>query len=235
MDLLVVGHSHTVCMAAASREMPGISVINILRAAKGLADPAEIADRIAEVVGGDKPAAVCLCIRGNHHNMLGLVEHPQPFAIGHETLGATSDDDDRHFIPYQLMFDNLYRNRMGDMVLGRAILERFPGASRLYVNPPPPKKVWTTGKMPPGIAEVLHRGASPDALRAQLYKIQTATMAKMAAELGATFVAQTDAVQTEDGFLRPEFETEETTHANAAYGAVMLDEILKHARAAVPS
>ncbi|GAB5375153.1 MAG: hypothetical protein AcusKO_16150 [Acuticoccus sp.] len=91
------------------------------------------------------------------------------------------------------------------------------------------------GKMPAVIEEVLHRGASPDALRAQLYRIQTATMQKMAAELGAIFVGQTSGVETEDGFLRPEFETDDTTHANAAYGAVMLDEILKHAEAAVPS
>ena len=77
---------------------------------------------------------------------------------------------------------------------------------------------------------------TPAALRVALWKILQDDLEARAARIGAVFVPVPASAQTADGCLKPEYSLErDISHANGAFGAMMLGEIeASLARAEVP-
>lgn len=68
---------------------------------------------------------------------------------------------------------------------------------------------------------------APACLRLKLWWLLQQMMRETAERLAVEFWPVSALAMTEEGFLRPEYWSEDATHANAAYGALMLDEYEK--------
>jgi len=68
---------------------------------------------------------------------------------------------------------------------------------------------------------------APACLRLKLWLLLQQMMRETAERLAVEFWPVSASAMTEEGYLRPEYWGEDATHANAAYGALMLDEYEK--------
>ena len=68
---------------------------------------------------------------------------------------------------------------------------------------------------------------APACLRLKLWWLLQQMMRETAERLAVEFWPVSASAMTEEGYLRPEYWGEDATHANAAYGALMLDEYEK--------
>lgn len=66
---------------------------------------------------------------------------------------------------------------------------------------------------------------SPPLLRYKLWVVLQNRMQKVSEDRGVAFVPVPKRTQTEEGFLLPEYFSDDVSHANRAYGDVMLDEL----------
>lgn len=66
---------------------------------------------------------------------------------------------------------------------------------------------------------------APPLILYKVWKVMQNTLAEVAARNGARFMPVPAELKTADGFLRPDYYAPDATHANAAYGAIMLREL----------
>lgn len=232
-SILVIGNSHVECLVAAlkSQSDGAVKCLN-LRQTNNSDDmsAAEISDWVKAETPLPDPDVVCLCVKGNQHNIYGIVESPKPFSLGAETSGAPGlNDPARSFIPFHLMVDHLVETFKPEQV--KAIYDTFPRAARLYLNPPPPIGDWDHIVAHPRLfADRLGQGPAPKALRLQLYAAQTAALRRIAQSCKARFVAPPPDSTDGEGFMVADFWGIDPTHGNAAYGARVLENLSKVAQ-----
>lgn len=80
---------------------------------------------------------------------------------------------------------------------------------------------------------VMEKGAAPETIQYIFNRYRALTMAFME-DLGIDVIPFPEEARADDGFLRTELETEregDVRHANAAYGAMMLDKIMAYLEA----
>ena len=222
--LLLIGHSHVNCILAGARQM-GVSdwvkVINLRR----VDIDAFNADTLRDLLAGFQPDAVCLCLAGNFHNIVGLLEHPKPFSIGVPGLGAVPEAaTDRQMIPHAVMRALFLQKAFPDLTA--RLYDMCPKAERLMLNPPPPVADFAHIQAHPGaFAERIAQGPAPAELRLQLYALQSEVFRGLAQANGARFVAPPQSLRDAEGFLASAYFNDDPTHGNAEYGAHMLGEI----------
>lgn len=220
--ILLIGHSHVNCVQVAARAQaptPWLKVVNLRR----LENSEPIAEAVLNTCGTFEPDFVCLCLGGNFHNVVGLLEHPQPFNFGSPMLqDAPSEDQARHLVPRALMralFLQKAHPELMDILFGC-----FSRAKRLVMNAPPPVADFAHIKNNPGVfAERIDQGPAPAELRLKLFDLQTEVFAELACDHGATFVTAPSHAKTANGFLSQRYANDDPTHGNAAYGAEMLN------------
>jgi hypothetical protein len=70
----------------------------------------DLVDTVSQMNFG-APDVICLCIKGNQHNTLGLFEGPTLISIGGVKAGDKGvNGPSRAFIPFHVMVDRLYHN-----------------------------------------------------------------------------------------------------------------------------
>lgn len=232
-QLLVIGHSHIECLTAAYDKQTfdaDVQFINLRLLEQDHKD-VPLFDKVKKQTRGLHPSAVCLCIGGNLHNILGLIENPIPFCVGASDVGAIpADVGSRKFIPNALMTEVFENNLRRNLTF--SIYTAFPNAKRLYMNAPPPIGDFEHIKKHPGVfRDKIELGSSPPVLKLHLYRIQTKTKQSIAQEAKATFVDVVPELVDDQGFLAPKFYNADPTHGNSEYGDVMLREILQNAGA----
>ena len=222
--LLLIGHSHVNCILAGAREQGVGGRLKVINLRRVDIDPLG-ADKVSEMLAGFEPEAVCLCLAGNFHNVVGLLENPRPFSIGMPGLGAVpAVGADRQMIPQALMRD-LFLQKAQPEVTAR-LFAIFPNAERLMLNPPPPVADFDHIRSHPGVfADRINRGPAPAELRLSLYGLQTDVYRSLAEENGAAFVETPKRLRDATGFLAKAYVNDDPTHGNAAYGSGMLSEI----------
>lgn len=67
---------------------------------------------------------------------------------------------------------------------------------------------------------------TPGSTRVGLWRILQSDLRRTAEEAGASFVPVPDAAMTAEGYLRDEFSADDPSHANGAFGALMLQAII---------
>lgn len=219
--LLIIGHSHVGCLRSAILARPDIKNIHVININS---KTEEILQKQVEIF---KPDAVCVCLRGNQHNVLGLLENPVPFSIGEKSKGSTPPySEERVFIPFALMEE--YFDHQLQKSLLHSIYESAPDAIRMYLNPPPPISDFSHIQKYPGLFfDKLELGPAPKELKIELYKIQTQVLRKLAEKENANFVDVDPVLLDPEGFLDSRYFDEDPTHGNAEYGKVMLEKIVK--------
>jgi len=177
------------------------------------------------------PDALCLCLQGNEHNMLGLLEHPIPFSIGGSRTGSIPDQQaGRWFVPHSVAQDS-FRERLHKVPkIAEALLSVFPSARPIFLMPPPPISDWEHLLEFPGVFEdKLHLGPAPDALRLQLYEMECQAFKEFAAALNALVIEAAAETLDDRGFLKMGLYANDPSHANPQYGKIMLDLVLQGA------
>lgn len=171
------------------------------------------------------PDAVCLCIKGNHHNIIGLVENPQPISVGDRYVGAVPPTEgERYFIPYRVLWDT-YDDRYVRRLVPR-LFAAFPNAKRFYLDAPPPIVDWERIQAEPWFHVLQGSRPAPNELKKKLHQVQQEVFKDMAAKAGAMFIEADDSL-LEGGFLSVNY-CFDATHGNVAYGEVMLETVMRN-------
>lgn len=226
-SIVVIGKSHTACIEAAALRTadPSVKVINLHR--EDDVCPAEL----AKEHGTDRPLLLALSFQGNTHNILCLSEHPQKMTIG----GVQVDEEERASIPHSVFHDVLKLNIEGRMV---KFLEEykttFAGASLVVILPPPPlAKVGRERGNSKVLAEVLKQGVMPMQIRRTAYECQTELYREISANQGIMCLEPPSQALDEDGMLGHQYGSNDPTHANEVYGALVLAQLKELTHAAV--
>lgn len=161
---------------------------------------------------------------GNFHNVLGLVESPEPFDFIID--GDDELDDERLFVPHQMMleyFENGNSQIAAFYVLWRSV---FPHTEFFHLMSPPPleggAKLYNRPKIFPGLEEY---GPTKRAVRLKLYSLQCRVIEAVCAKHGVSVIKPPAEAVCADGFLKADFATD-PTHGNGRYGDLVLRQIL---------
>ena len=223
--VLLIGHSHVNCILAGARQLGAgdrVKVINLRRLDIGTLG----AETFRDLLAGFEPEAVCLCLAGNFHNIVGLLENPRPFSIGMPDLGAVPPiGTDRQMIPHALMRDLFLQKAQPDLTA--KLFAICPGVERLMLNPPPPVADFEHIRNHPGAFadRIGQSGPAPADLRLQLYALQTEVYRDLAQKNNAAFVEPPRRLHDASGFLANAYVNDDPTHGNPAYGIEMLGEV----------
>jgi hypothetical protein len=232
-QIVVVGDSHTHALRVVLKRgwtAPrgwAISARRFLRLKNGssIGDVSfeAVLDECAALGPGDLLVSM---VDSNHSNIVGLIQHPEPF----DMVDADTPPGPGALIPraaFRAWFEQGLR--VGDCARVIALAQAGGAHRTLHLAPPPPKA---------DVAHILNRpethftangiherGVSPAPLRLRLWQVQIEATRAILAPYGIDVLDPPPGTRTPEGYLRPEFYGEDATHANAAYGARVLDQI----------
>ena len=230
--ILIVGHSHSVCLSEAARDLnPDGESFEVITTIHGKDTHLDNRPNPKTFSRFQDPEAVCTCLQGNWHNSVGLIEHTDPFSVGDAKAGALPDADGRAFIPRAIVAEAIRAIHLDVRNAAERLFAAYPSARPIRVCPPPPFGDPAHLERHAGaFADKRHLGLAPRSLTKALYDILIETYAGFANELGATLILPHPNALTEDGFLAVDYRQPDPTHANAAYGNLMLGRILETLR-----
>jgi len=240
VQLLIVGGSHTWCYGGQfSRslddyEMKPIDESRGFMRIGGSPENLGYWDAAVELA---KTFRVAVCWQGNQHALFMFLDKPFDFALAsHPGLVV---DEGVDLVP-ELQLRDIWLPSMSPLenVLTRML--DTGGPRPIVLGTPPPK----------ADNEAIRRGMqvhadfftklasdrgldyekaqlAPAYLRLKLWFLLQQMMRETAERLAVEFWAVSASAMTEEGYLPPEYWAEDATHANAAYGAIMLDEYEK--------
>lgn len=243
-NALIVGDSHIQALKLALKRDPLRADIDLriraYRYAKNK-DGRPIGDlgepQIIELIARSRDHdLVVSCIGGNQHQMIALIQHPQPFDV---TLPGEPDihvEPGSVLVPYQqirALLDSGIRGRDGERL--RQIREAARGKV-YHLLPPPPKEdvahVLANHETPFARAGIVERGVTPAGIRLKIWKIQSDVLAALARELNIILLPPPAAALTSTGFLAPDYYADDATHANHGYGSLVIEQIMRLAMTA---
>jgi len=229
--ILVIGDSHCQALLQACHERSGpegpvrVMVRRLARVKNGK-KIGDISYRralwLVRMLGPDD--VLISMLGGNAYNIIGLVQHPEPFEV-FETWETGPPARPARVIPQRAMLD-LLETHLCDHEATR--LARLRAAARcrvFHVDPPPPKAdlghlvKHETEFVKAGIDQT---GVSSAALRLTLWHLQCRLMRKLCSEIGIGAVEPPREAIDENGFLGQRFYAKDATHANGAYGELVL-------------
>lgn len=181
--------------------------------------------RIGRILARERPRAVLCALMGNEYNSLAMIPHPEPFDI--DWPGERIADPAAQPIPPSLM-----RAEMAEIAARNALMlwRAIAAAAECpvyLVPPPPPIADGDHIRAHPGrFGEMVARhGLNPAPMRRRMWRIYRDVLSDGVAGSGTIFVDLPGKVM-EDGYLARRFWRADPTHANAAYGEIMLTRIL---------
>jgi hypothetical protein len=164
---------------------------------------------------------VALSVAGTCHNIMGLLQHDTPFDLLAPDMASKTV-----LVPFHVMYE-----QMLDHSRARRNILRFKQVTqaRVYhLATPPPKEDedYIRAKMMRyrGIA-LANAVLNPAPARLRLWQIEMDALSQACTEWGVDFAPVPEAARTSKGYLKPEFYGADATHANAAYGALVLDQL----------
>lgn len=228
-ECLIVGMSHTIAVSAALEGAVAnrVNVVNTrldneLYAQSLKSQTSEMSDFM-----GAKH--VFSMFGGNFHNIFGLIENPQRFDFVYPGIPEI-DTEKRTLVHYDMIRDYFVQN-MGQMLRGIALLRSKTGFPIYHICSPPPAFGEERIRMnPKSFGEHLHLGISPAYLRMKFYRLHTDIVKAHCETIGVNFIDVPARAIDKDGFLLPDYCQNDPTHANKAYGALVLQQVLEVAQ-----
>lgn len=232
--VLVVGDSHTQALAkayAARAEQPPKSDdvlfdINWLtkpdKNRGNLPLPAAL-ERAASLVPDDM---LVISIAGALHNGVSLLRHEKPYDLftrGDENMILA---EGCVVVPENALWDMLrVMTQPNKKIAGLRAKARCPV---YHLATPPPKE--DSAFIMARIVRyrdrlVAEAGVNHAATRLKLWKLEMRVLAQLCAEWSMHLVLPPVEAQTPEGFLKPEYYADDATHANAAYGELVLRQL----------
>ena len=166
------------------------------------------------------------CIGGNAHNVIGMVQHPDPYDFVLPTAPDMPLTAGAQVVPYRLV-----KARLAAAVIGQLknLMSLAATGPVQHIESPPPiySDDWVLKNgnrlfQDNGLGSM---GVSPAHLRYKLWDLHSQIFEETAAANGVTFVKSPAGVKDDHGYLREDFSSNDATHANRQYGLALLTEI----------
>ena len=232
---LLFGDSHTYAVQRAieKRQGKGLPVsVTAYRLAKMKAGKQQgdtSLEDFVEIIRRLTPDDLVLSqIGGNQHAVFSTIQHPQRFDF-FDPEGRIPVEADVPIIPFRTLanvFEKGIRNGDGKSL---AAIRNATKARVVHIVPPPPKKdnafiqrFHETHFANEGIASL---GVTSPGLRLKFWNLQTSLLEKVCAELGVEMMLPPAGAIDTKGFLATDYYANDATHANFAYGELVLREI----------
>jgi hypothetical protein len=228
-SILVVGQSHAEALIAAQRrlEYKDVEITNLNARHREL----KVADKIRTggyLPSGKRRTLVASMIGGNFHNTFGLIENVIRF-----DFSVPGEDDfvlpaDRQLVTYELI-----RHYFSD-VMNRGFLQSIKQLRDYYApirfihicSPPPIADNEHIVANPGGVfKDKVKLGVTPSKLRRKLYDLHTRVIAEFCEAERIDLLLPPGEAITDDGFLAKPYWMADPTHANEAYGQLVLDQL----------
>lgn len=227
---LIVGQSHTEAVVSALKAFgpdasSNFEILNI-----------NVRDRQIPLLkkielGGYLPAPdgfslVVSMLGGNFYNTFGLIDSSIPFNFYEPNCNDFDSLGNRHLVSYELIYsyfnDAMRRGFLRSIV---ALRDLYGGPILHIISPPPIGDNKHIVDNPGGyFSDKVHLGVAPASLRGKLYRLHTRVVVEFCRENHIPTLPPTEAV-TDDGFLARPFWKNDPTHANAAYGRLVLEQL----------
>lgn len=227
-NILIVGQSHTEALAKALREQgnDSVTIVNLNARDRRVS----LAEKIRS--GGYLPPPadfdlVVSMIGGNFHNTFGLIENPMKFEFTEPGEEGFCPSPGRELITYNLIHYFFTEAMTRGFLRNIRLLRNHYGSRFLHVSTPPPVDDNQHIENNPGgyFADKIHLGVAPPALRLKLYKLHESVVRTFCEKETIEMLPPPPDAVTEKGFLDRRFWKSDPTHANAAYGALVLEQI----------
>lgn len=200
-----------------------------LRFAEGPVDHPTVspayAEPLRELAGGGVDQIVS-CLYGNEHSVFSVFEHEVPFDFALEGLGVEEEaDGGRQIVPKEVVRRELAA-RLAPLIGSCLALRRlFPDVPMSHVmSPPPVADSDLIRQRPEALAVVIEaRDVAPGALRLKTYRLAEEILSE-ALEGSGVRVLSAPTAALQDGYLAEECWMA-SVHANASYGALVLDQL----------
>ena len=239
--IVIVGDSHVQAMQRALRkreEKPGSADTSSLKffvyqfsrpkngKLVGDGSVEDIVKIISKTTGND---IVVTTIGGNHHNVVGLVQHPVPFDFLEPDADMPRTQNGVQNIPYNTMLD-FFEDRVHgkDRVRLSQIRDAARGAVYSLIPPPPKQDEAHILRRHEAAFQswgIFENGISPAPLRSRLWRLHARVLRASCDELGVCLVPAPKQAVSADGFLQPQYYADDASHANAAYGELVLRQL----------
>jgi len=224
-------HSEAVFQAAEKRQRKGTPTpISIHRARRQKGEltlgDTSFEEFIELVTGLSESDVVVSMIGGNQHAVFSTIQHPIAFDVLEPDVGAETLRPGAQIIPHRAVWSILNKKfRSRD---GRALkaIRNSTRASVVHIMSPPPKRdsaflqQFNESHFRESIAKW---GVSPPELRMKIWKMQRNLTRTFCEELGVVLLEPPAASVDPDGFLLADYQKRDVTHANRAYGLLLLD------------
>lgn len=227
-NALVIGNSHTASMTNALRDNENQSIDIYWLKNNKPPDRGNIelddAIKLIKALGRDDFLFVSLI--GTYHNIMGLIKHPIPFDFYESSPSADRPRSDYCLIPHNVM-----RSEMDRMLEGSGTVKALAKAAvcaTYIISPPPPKgnHEFIFARTRAYRGTVLDSASINDAaIRAKMWRLEMDCMADWATSNSMRFLPAPAESLSGEGYLTEEYYGADVTHANDAYGALVLDQI----------
>lgn len=165
-------------------------------------------------------------VGGNQHAVVSTIQHPTPFDFALPGDPSRLTDENVEMIPFRSMYNFFVsgvRHRDGESL---AALRAATKARIIHLPSPPPKadndfiiRYHDTQFATRGIAVT---GVSPPNLRLKFWRLQNQVLGEVCEELGIEMLPVPEEACDADGFLARDYYAKDATHANEAYGELVL-------------
>lgn len=244
-NIMIIGHSHIGCLQSAYKfsAQPLSFDARFIQLRESRFHPelvpneggqalnenlsSAIRDWQTEFAGDKKEPRIFLCLAGNQHNILGLVNNPEPYDFVLPDLPDLPVSDDAKLVPYRIIRANMTRRLESALGLASRLLE-FVSEPMIWIAPPPPIADADYILQNPGaFQETASRcGISPAFMRYKLWHLQTTLTREWCEAHGVGFIPVPEEAMDKDGFLSKKAWTyRDPTHGNGWYGRLLLEKI----------
>ncbi len=221
-----IGHSHSACLAEAARSAGApLDVLNFWDWPGAILDNSGTV-QFAPFVLERMRAPVFSLIGGAVHYDVGLILHDVPFDFIDTAEPDSPLIPQASLIPYSAVRRALLRRTEPYLRIMDAVREAVNGPV-FHMQSPPIFEAEAVQEHDPGWVAFYGKGhrIAPAPFRRKLWRMHSAIVAHHCAESGIVFVPCPPEAFDEAGYLRPGLNGR-PAHANAAYGALVLDQIL---------
>ena len=239
--IVVIGHSHIrpLQRAAVAREQSDgrfefVPLVGkswgALVTHKGRANwvlTPQFASYLEDFSTAETPVRYALTIGGNHHSILGLTNHPEPFCFMNPWKPVEAEG--KRVLPFYLM-KTLMCSQMGvNLRCLAALAERIAHPTVFLPVPPPASSSKKMLELPSRIYRkaMNEHGVAPSSHRYAMWRLQAEIQQEMCNELGIEYLAHPPGTLDPDGFLGEEF-LGDPTHGNDKYGERVLRQLEQH-------
>ena len=217
-----IGHSGIWCVVEAAKQYAiDLKLYNFWEMPSALKDGVLAPELCANLAKGP----VVSFVGGGAPSVLAIAQHPEPFDFVLPEAPDLPLTTGAQIIPYDAMRAVLTALNEPYLSTMRQVRDASGGTTFHVEGPPPvadPDRMG--GKFPWSLHPGMLKAFSPRWLRLKVWRLQSAIIHDFCAEEGLVFVTRPPGVADADGFLREEF-FKDAVHANAAYGALVIEQV----------